>query len=338
MLTVAFTLSSLVLATLAGSEGSLRSRHHEHARSVQARAKTYNLEDMYKGKDFLNEQKWSYFTAPDPTGGQVNFLSHSDAVSEGLAYVQDDGVTVLAVDNKNDLPLGNNRNSVRISSTKTYSSGLFIADFWAMAHGCSVWPAWWSVGPNWPNGGEIDIIEGVNNKPTNQYTLHSGAGSSCTLTNNPPTSGVDAFTGNVIGTTCQSADGANAGCGVLDTDTRSFGHGFNVQGGGVFAHLWDSNGVKMWRFSRGEIPADIEAGKPDPTSWPTPVAFWSSDNCDIAEHFHDHQLVIDTTLCGGFAGGDYPNSGCPGTCQEAVANKTNFDFAQWKINYIAVYN
>ena len=23
--------------------------------------------------------------------------------------------------------------------------------------GCGTWPAFWLVGPNWPNGGEIDV-------------------------------------------------------------------------------------------------------------------------------------------------------------------------------------
>lgn len=50
--------------------------------------------------------------------------------------------------------------SVRISSPQTFNNGLFIADFQAMPWGCSVWPAYWSVGANaqWPLAGEIDII------------------------------------------------------------------------------------------------------------------------------------------------------------------------------------
>ena len=48
-------------------------------------------------------------------------------------------------------------------STKAYNGGLIIADFAAMAYGCAVWPAYWTIGKGpWPKGGEIDIIEGVN--------------------------------------------------------------------------------------------------------------------------------------------------------------------------------
>ena len=54
--------------------------------------------------------------------------------------------------------------SVRITSVKPFYHGLVIADFDRMPFGCSVWPASWSVGPKWPNNGEVDIVEGVNNK------------------------------------------------------------------------------------------------------------------------------------------------------------------------------
>lgn len=173
------------------------------------------------------------------------------------------------------------------------------------------------------------MIEGVNTNKQNQYTLHSGAG--CTLDKTPTAlasssaNATEAFTGNVLGTTCESSNGNNAGCAIQDADATSFGHGFNMAYGGVFAHLWDSTGIAIWHFTRAEIPADITAGSPDPSTWPSPSALFSSSSCDIASHFYEHTLVLNTDICGDWAGADYANSGCPGTCAEAVANGTNFD-------------
>jgi hypothetical protein len=48
-----------------------------------------------------------------------------------------------------------------------------------MPVGCGVWPAWWQNGPNWPVGGEIDILEGVNDFALNQVSLHTDNG--CTM-------------------------------------------------------------------------------------------------------------------------------------------------------------
>lgn len=52
------------------------------------------------------------------------------------------------------------RQSVRITTQFTYTGGLVIMDSVHMPTGCGTWPAFWSNGPNWPAGGEIDIVEG----------------------------------------------------------------------------------------------------------------------------------------------------------------------------------
>ena len=159
----------------------------------------------------------------------------------------------------------------------------------------------------------------------NQYTLHTGPGSDCVLvTNQTATSGGAPYTGHALGTECTSSDGHNAGCGILDTKNTSFGHGFNLAGGGVFAHRLDGVGLAMWHFERDTIPQDIQDGIPDPSSWPTPVAFWSSLGCDFSSHLSSHHIVLNTAIGGGWAGSDYPASGCSGTSSDRIAVGKNF--------------
>jgi hypothetical protein len=159
----------------------------------------------------------------------------------------------------------------------------------------------------------------------NQYTLHTGPGSDCVLmTNLTTTSGSPLYTGTALGTDCVSSEGANAGCAILDSKNTSFGHGFNMAGGGVFAHLWDSAGLTMWRFERDSIPQDLQDGHPDPPSWPIPVAFWSSLGCNVSDHLFNHHLVINTAISGGWASSDYPNSGCPASSSDQIAIGKNF--------------
>ena len=59
-------------------------------------------------------------------------------------------------------PSARGRDSIRISSREAYDEALFVLDIEHMPTGCSTWPAFWTLskaGP-WPNGGEIDVIEG----------------------------------------------------------------------------------------------------------------------------------------------------------------------------------
>ncbi|KAG9123007.1 hypothetical protein FRC07_000359 [Ceratobasidium sp. 392] len=127
--------------------------------SIVRRAKTYKIVDQYAGSKFFDG--WDFFNEHDPTNGNVNYLAKADAIAKNLAFVEPDGTVVMKVDDTNVVSAGANRDSVRIASTKSYTGGLFVLDVQTMPHGCGVWPAFWSVGPQWPNGGEIDILEGV---------------------------------------------------------------------------------------------------------------------------------------------------------------------------------
>lgn len=85
------------------------------------------------------------------------------------------------------------RDSIRIHSLAAYDDALFVLDLTHMPEGCSTWPAWWTLsqaGP-WPQGGEIDIIEGVNLNPQNLASLHTTP--NCTMPQVRRQKGFDSF-------------------------------------------------------------------------------------------------------------------------------------------------
>ncbi|KAJ3822968.1 glycoside hydrolase family 16 protein [Lentinula raphanica] len=332
-------LLSLPLSSLAvhqtRSFGQQHRRAAHKARDTTTSNSTYVLEDLYQGQSFFNSSLWTFFDDTDPTAGLVNYQSSADAQSKGLAYVQDDGTTVLKVDNTTSLTSGQYRDSVRIGSVKSYNGGLFIASFYAMPWGCATWPAFWTVGPNWPDQGEIDIIEGVNLNTHNQLTLHSGSGSACTIESS--FSSLISANSTIGNLQCASSDTSNTGCTYIDNDPRSYGQGFNAQGGGVYAMDWNSDAIKMWFFPRSDIPSDIINKTPNPSSWGNPAALFSNTGCDISSHFSEHTITINTDVCGGWTESSFSGSGCSGTCADTVADPSNFDNAQWQIEYVAVY-
>jgi hypothetical protein len=240
----------------------------------------------------------------------------------------------LGVDSKN-VASGRGRDSVRVESNKQYNSGLFILDASHMPEGCGTWPAFWMYGPNWPSGGEVDIVEGVNSQATNSFAGHTGPG--CSITNS-------GFTGTLKTSNCDvNAPGqaTNVGCGISDSSTASYGSGFNANGGGVYATEWTDVAISIWFFPRESIPSDITSSTPNPSSWGLPAAKFGAP-CDIDQSFHDQRIVINTALCGDWAGAvwsqDSVCSSSASTCQEFVQNNPSaFANAYWTINSLKVY-
>ncbi|KAI1208094.1 glycoside hydrolase family 16 protein [Annulohypoxylon truncatum] len=283
----------------------------------------YTIQDSYDTTNFFDG--FDFFNEPDPTNGFVNYVSASEANALSLAGYANGGI-YLGVDANTTNP-PNGRSSVRISSKKTYSQGLIIAD---IAHQpaavCGSWPAFWTVGPNWPAGGEIDIIEGVNMATNTTYTLHTSA--DCTFSQGD----------------CNAPGTGSNGCPTLSNDVQTLADGFNAIGGGIFALEWTSSAINIFFFPRtGSIPQDIAAGSPDPSTWGSPQTSFSGSGCDIPSHFTDNQIVFDTTFCGDWAGKVWPYdpicSTKAATCQDYVAaNPTAFKDSYWLINSVKVYS
>jgi len=204
-----------------------------------------------------------------------------------------------------------------------------------MPEGCGTWPAFWMCGPNWPNGGEIDIIEGVNNNIYDQSTLHTSDG--CDQSSNNPSS----YTGQTATTNCYvnaPNQNSNAGCGII-SNMQNYGTSLNSQGGGYYATEWQSDHISIWWFTHTDAPGDITSNNPNPSAWPIPVARWTlGSNCS-SSHFSDMQIIINLTFCGDWAGNVF-ESQCQGLgdCNSYVQNNPSaFADAYWSINSVNIY-
>ncbi|EKV06632.1 Concanavalin A-like lectin/glucanase, subgroup [Penicillium digitatum] len=297
-------------------------------------ATTYSLVETWQGNNFLDS--FNFHVGSDPTNGFVNYLDKETAEKTGLVKVTEAGSVYLGVDHATKLdPRGKRgRDSVRIGSKKYYDQSLVIADIAHMPGGvCGTWPAFWSVGKNWPADGEIDIIEGVNLQEHNEIVMHTAG--TCSLTDTE-------MTGSVNATGC-GEDLGTVGCKV-EGHEGSYGTSFNKQKGGVYSLQWTDEFLKIWYFPRSAIPPSITSGQPDVTEFGTPMAL-VEESCDVANAFKSQSFVFDVTFCGDWAGGVYGDSGCPMTdgdsfqsCHNFVANNpAQFKETYWEINSVKIY-
>jgi len=293
-------------------------------------------QDKYQGDTFFD--RWNFFTGADPTNGKVDYQDRNSSFARGLVYVESDGKAIMRGDNYTLLAPGVNRASVRISSTAEYNTGLFILDLDKVPWGCATWPAYWLLGNGqWPNSGEVDIIEGVHDNSHNQVTFHTKAG--CLLDPSVNITGsISRLPNGTDNLVCDGTVNDNSGCAVIEWSRASYGEYFESQGGGVFATKWDENEIATWSFYRAAIPQDITAGTPNPSLWGTPAAKLVPTHCGpFSDFFMNMSIVFDMTFCGDWAGNSYATSGCPGTCAERLVEPSNFVNATWIINHLTVY-
>jgi len=299
----------------------------------------YVLDTNYQGNSFFNG--WNFFTANDPTHGTVDYVAQSVAQQKGYIGMRGDA-TYIGCDMTSVLGTKvRGRQSVRITSNKTWNKGLFIIDLQHMPTGCATWPAFWLVGPNWPNMGEIDIIEGVNTDTADHTTLHTNDG--CDMSHESPSlfSGTWAKDGNTEARNCYvkaPGQSANQGCSINGL-SNSYGAPFNANGGGVYATEWNSTLIRMYYFPRGRIPGDIQSKSPNPDTWGTPYAFFTLGQYCPSSHFQDQSIVINLTFCGDWAGAAFGSScGNDGNCANFVRTQPgSFKEAYWLINSVSVY-
>ncbi|PCD43989.1 hypothetical protein AU210_003071 [Fusarium oxysporum f. sp. radicis-cucumerinum] len=297
----------------------------------------YSLTTSFLGDSLISGFDW--FNGRDLSNGFVQYQDLEGAEQYGLYSVDPFSNTVrLRPDSARKFDLNEGRPSIRLESKESYQYGLFIADFQHMPISqCGTWPAFWAYGANWPNNGEVDILEGANLAYTNIMSAHTADG--CML--DPADSNL--FSGNPQSLDC-AVGTDNVGCGFTPpaSDTSSYGDGFNAVGGGVYAMEWDSEYISIWHFPRGAIPADIEAKRPDPRKWGLPQSLFGGSKCNVDEYFNDMRIVLNINFCGDYGEGTWGSSetcrALAPTCREYVAsNPLDFQDAYFDVSYIDVY-
>lgn len=152
------------------------------------------------------------------------YVDQTTAEGLNLTYATEESV-VVKVDTSNQKATSG-RKSVRIESKRQYDTGLFIFDILHTPYACGLWPALWLTdGANWPDNGEIDVVE-TNNLATegNAVTLHTTNGCNMKVKRKQ--------TGDPNYVTCDSNKHSNAGCGV-EGESNTYGEELNSGGGGV---------------------------------------------------------------------------------------------------------
>ncbi|KAG9239887.1 putative endo-1,3(4)-beta-glucanase [Calycina marina] len=311
--------------------------------------------DNYSGPSFFN--MFDFRTENDPTGGFVDYLTQATAIQRGLiGYNPTQNRVYIGVDNKNVLgtfqtSANRGRASVRLQSKKAYTHGLFIADFLHVPQqACGIWPAFWTYSSqDYPRWGEIDIFESINENQFSLNVLHTGPG--CTLAGNQ---GGTRMTGNMYSYNCddratmgpfETPQSINEGCASIGSG--HYGSAFNANGGGIVTMEWTDSFIRMWNFGPSNTPLNIRSSNPDTSTWGVPDFTTEGGGCPINDHFKAHNIIIDITFCGFYAGQAYfwEQTSCfksdPGRyprCLDYVAaNPGAFENAYWVVNSIKVY-
>ncbi|KAJ7227882.1 glycoside hydrolase family 16 protein, partial [Mycena haematopus] len=301
-----------------------------------ALAGTYSRSERIVGTGFYNS--FNFEAISDPTHGRVNYVSEATAKSQNLTFASEN-TFILRADSRTVISdsSATGRNSVRIRTNNAYTTHVAVFDIAHMPQGCGTWPAVWETNEsNWPAGGEVDIIEGVNDQGTDQVTLHTSPG--CTM----PTSRTQ--TGTTLSTNCDTSVNGNSGCGVSVGQAPSYGPTFNADGGGWYAIERTTTFISVWFWSRNaaNVPASVRAGgtSVDTGTWGTPAANFPNTDCNIAQFFDANNIIINLTFCGDWAGNAnvYAASGCPSTCNSYVDNNPSaYVNAYFQFNSINIY-
>ncbi|CAG8327901.1 unnamed protein product [Penicillium nalgiovense] len=288
--------------------------------AVPACAASYSQTKVYDSTNFF--EGFNFTSDPDPSGGFVKYVDAETAKNAGMAKISN-GAVYLGANYVDKSP--NGRPSTRVRSKDAFTTGLFVADIAHMPAGagkggsCGIWPAYWTSGPDWPNSGEIDIIEGVNGQKSNAVTLH---------------------------TVTQQKDATWMCLDPRHHISQQLWCCFQRQRRRCLCHRMGKPFYQCVVLPRGSAAANavINAGAADldVAKFGAPLAHFEGNTCNIAERFKSNYIIFNTNFCGGWASREFLKdetcASLAATCDTWVANNPDaFKDAYWLVNSVKIY-
>ncbi|KAM0665970.1 hypothetical protein ACQRIU_005314 [Beauveria bassiana] len=266
----------------------------------RAAAAKYSLSQTYNSENFLTEfhfrERGTIPDRPDDNWSWVKYQNVEDAQKKGLVSVKDNKV-YLGVDFETKLENNDNgRDTLRVQSKWSFREGLVITRFYHMPKTvCGAWPAYWTLGEDWPNNGEIDMYEGWNLNTVNKPALHVGTKArvgECLLDSSAQAEIVSANCDNKF------QDGVRAwagqGCQVEEVNDGIWAS----EDGGIQALEWTKDAIKLYTWQIGKAPKNIDSDAPDTSSWGKPSVQVSSSGCDLSRAFGNQTILFTLPFCG----------------------------------------
>lgn len=272
------------------------------------------------------------FLDDDPTHGYVDYAEGWKRRDELITVLPPRHIPEVAGPQRNRIsiafatgqPTPKGRPGIRLASKLEFGPGsLFVVDVERMPVGDGTWPAYWTTikggvyGSGWPAGGEIDMMEHIQGWGLEEMrsTLHTKAG--CTvpdILHTPQGS---------IQNPAASCEGNN-GC-MFKADHVPSGHKFNKDKGGIHVMMWDDRpgkeAIRMWWFPRKMVEGWTEDEKASGKRWEnilledagvTPyVSFPLGIHCPASNYWAPQTFIINTALCGDWAGNAFGPPGGP---------------------------
>lgn len=270
---------------------------------------SYHLDWSAHGRGFFDG--FSFLTE-DMNHGAAHYLDKGEAMREGVAQAH--GSHAILSAGHRDPVYKYKRYSAKIATTRSWNHFLATMRFSHVPYGCGVWPAFFTLAPGrqWPDGGEVDILEYVNDD-VSKTSFHCGE--SCTLSQ----SAVNKYGGmpdrNDMNYNCKTQYPDHLGC-APNKWMRS-GQGW-ANSPGVLALERTEEYLKVFFLPEGSIPGDLLAGDPRPDSWDHShlISYYpfAASGCSPSV-MAAQQLILSIGFCGDWASKVW---GASGQCKSKV--------------------